>query len=78
MIWHVLAWIIEGIGMAAVASIGLIWLDHRVQRHRETRATIRRAAQIGAHRERGIRANAERLVDETEAFLRAWAEEETP
>jgi hypothetical protein len=31
-----------------------------------------------AARERGIAANAGRLIAETEAYLRAWAEEETP
>lgn len=55
MIWHVLAWVIEGIGMTAVASVVLIWLDHRVQRHKETREVIKQAARIHMRRHRNAR-----------------------
>lgn len=77
MIWHVLAWAIEGIGTAAVVSIVIIWLGHRVQRHRETMETIRRARRISMERERNIRASADRLIDEAEGYLRYLAGDRT-
>ena len=82
MIGYIILVVAIFIGALIVAGVPariLAWWFQRQRRREEAKKADRDAvlrAWQRRNRERGITANAERLIAETENYLRAWTEEE--